>query len=276
MGKIANALEKYKRERSIATERLAIGSPGSALEESPNVLPIYDRNGQNRISQKLFVAAAPESVDAENFRVLRSQIIFPRNGKRPRTIMVASALPGEGKTFVAANLAVSIALGIDEHVLLIDGDLRKPNLEEMLGYYNRNGLHDYLSCGKQLKDLLVRTRVEKLSLLPAGGPCENPSELLASQLMRELLEEVQARYQDRYIIIDVPPSEITSETNILARYVDGVVLVVMNQRSPREAIQRTVENVGREKILGIVFNGYRQSHKTYGRYYQSYYSPKKK
>ena len=188
--------------------------------------------------------------------------------------MVASAVPGEGKTFVSANLAVSIALGIDEYVLLVDCDLRRPNLHEMLGYTNPEGLHEYLIGKKELPDLIIRTQIGKLSLLPGGNSPPNPSELLASTRMEAFLEEVKGRYEDRFIVIDSPPSQITSEANVLARHVDGVILVVMAQRSPRAVVSKTIDNLGREKILGVVFNGYSQDIKGYYKYYKKYYKQK--
>ncbi len=93
--------------------------------------------------------------------------------------------------------------------------------------------------------------------------------------MQEFLEEAKGRYQDRFIIIDVPPSQVTAETNVLASYVDGIIFVVMAQESPREIIQRSIENLGTKKILGIVFNGYSKAHKSYHKYYKKYYEKKR-
>ena len=264
MGKIYAALERHKKEKSIKTESLPIGEPPLA----------HELLVQNGFSPKLLVLSAPESLETENFKTLRSQILFPSNGERPRTIMVTSAFPGEGKTFVSANLAVSLALGIDEYVLLVDCDLRSPNLHEMLGYSNTEGLHEYLTGRRNLPDLIIRTRIEKLSLLTAGSSPSNPAELLASTMMKEFLEEVRGRYQDRFIIIDANPTQVTAEANVLANYVDGIIVVVMAQKSPRETIQRSIEDLGKKNILGIVFNGYNKAHKSYHKYYKKYYKKK--
>jgi exopolysaccharide/PEP-CTERM locus tyrosine autokinase len=274
MGKISNALERHKKEKAIKAERLPVGEPERLVKKRSQPLPTRELIIRDGFSPKLLVLSVPESFDAENFKILRSQILFPKNGERPRTIMVTSAFPGEGKTFVAANLAVSLALGIDEYVLLVDCDLRNPDLHHMLGYSNTEGLHEYLTGQRELADLFIRTRIEKLSLLTAGSSSPNPSELLASTMMKEFLEEVKGRYQDRFIIIDVPPSHITAETNVLTNYVDGVIFVVMAQKSSRETIQRSIENLGKKKILGIVFNGYAQSYKGYQDYYKKYYGRK--
>jgi len=274
MGKIFDALERHKKEKSINAERLPIGESRNRIREVPKPSPALESFIHNDFSPKLLALAAPESLDAENFKILRSQILFPKDGKRPRTIMVTSAFPGEGKTFLASNLAVSLALGINEYVLLIDCDLRRPYLHKMFGYSNFEGLHEYLTGRKELPDLLIRTSIEKLTLLTSGSAPPNPSELLSSIKMREFLEEVKDRYQDRFIIIDAPPSQVSAETNVLSNYVDGIIFVVMAKKSPKETIQRSIENLGRQKIFGIVFNGYSQSYKSYRKYYKNYYRDK--
>ncbi len=274
MGKISTAFERHKKEKSIKAERLPIGEAENLIKQGLKAPAHHESIIQNGFSPKLVALSAPESIDAENFRILKSQILFPKDGESPRTIMVTSAFPGEGKTFTSANLAVSLALGIDEYVLLVDCDLRKPNLHEIFGYSNTEGLHEYLTGKRELPELLIRTKVEKLSLLTAGSLSSNPAELLSSTMMKEFLKEVRGRYQDRFIIVDVPPSQVTAETNVLANYVDGIIFVVMAQKSPRETIKRSIENLGKKKILGIVFNGYSKAHKSYHKYYKKYYEKK--
>jgi protein-tyrosine kinase len=274
MGKISDAFERHQKEKSMKAQRLFIAETEKATKKVAGSPILRQFITQSDLSHKLVVLSAPESVDAEDFKTLRSQILFPKNSERPRTIMVTSAFPGEGKTFVAANLAVSLALGINEYVLLVDADLRKPNLHEMFGYSNTEGLHEYLAGRRKLPDLIIRTRIEKLSLLAAGSSPSNPAELLSSTMMKEFLQEVKGRYQDRFIIIDANPTQITAEANVLANYVEGIIFVVMAQKSPRETIQRSIEDLGKKKILGIVFNGYSKAHKNYHKYYKKYYNKK--
>ncbi|MBW1922166.1 MAG: polysaccharide biosynthesis tyrosine autokinase [Deltaproteobacteria bacterium] len=271
MGKISDALERRRKETALKSEKHPLAVPERIVEErSPKIIskPLLDFTG---FSHKLVVVTAPDSMDAENFKVLRGQILFPQKGEPPRCIMVTSAFPGEGKTYVAANLAVSIALGINEHVLMVDCDLRRPSLHKMLGYKRAEGLREYLRGERDLPELLVKTKIDKLSLLMAGKPAHNPSELLASSAMREFIREVKNRYDDRYIILDATPSQVTAEANVLAHNVDGVVFVVMNQKAPRETVRRSIENLGKNKIIGIVFNGYSKSYKAYDKYYKRYY-----
>ena len=271
MGKITNAFERYQRERTVKTERLPLGkSEDFAPEEAVSPL-VHETFLDRGFNPKLVVLSAPESMEAENFKILKSQILFPKEGEIPRLIMVTSAFPGEGKTFVSANLAVSLAQGINEHVLLVDCDLRKPSLNKMLGYSNAEGLHEYLTGKKELSDLIIKTRIEKLSLLVGGRSFSHPGELLSSKRMKEFLQKAKGRNGDRFVILDTTPSQITAETAVLANYVDAIIFVVMAGKSPKETIQRSIENLGKKKVIGIVFNGYSQSRKPYYKYYKRYY-----
>ena len=201
----------------------------------------------------------PASVEAEIFKILRSNILFPKNsGPPPRTILVTSAIPGDGKSFVAANLAVSMAQGVEDHVMIMDCDLRRSTIHRRFGFHDDvPGLSDYLSRQQPLASLLQKTAVDKLTLLPSGPPPQNPSELLSSPARRELLVEVRDRYPDRYIVVDSPPPQLTAETTALAKYVDGIILVVKYASTPKALLTELVEKLGKEKIIGVVMNSYR-------------------
>jgi protein-tyrosine kinase len=218
------------------------------------------------IDKNLICALKPRSFEAEQFKMLRTKLLHPLSGEAPRTIMVTSGLPGEGKSFIAANLAVSIAQNINEHVLLMDCDLRLPSIGKTFGIGNVSGLSEYLADGLSVPDLLCKTMIEKLTVLPAGRPPANPAELLSSEKMFDLLEDVKSRYKDRYIIIDSPPPHLTSEAHVLARRVDGIILVIRQGNSNRKIIAGLVEMLGKKKILGVVFNGVDAQSFGYGGY----------
>ena len=193
--------------------------------------------------------------------------------------MITSSVPDEGKSLISANLAVSIAQSIQEYVLLIDCDIRRPCIHRQFGFSQVPGLSDHLSKGIPISSLLLRTKVNKLSILPGGSPPHNPSELVSSQQMSKLLQEVKYRYSDRFIIIDSPPPKLTAEASALFRQVDGVILVVEYGRTSREMVSDLVNSVGKEKIIGVVLNklDMRFAHyyglgkyKTYSKYYQKY------
>jgi exopolysaccharide/PEP-CTERM locus tyrosine autokinase len=225
----------------------------TGADRFPAVVP--GASFDNKMLHKNLVSLVnPQSYEAEQFKILRNNLLFPVAGKAPQSILITSSLPGEGKSFVAANLAVSIALNVKQHVLLIDCDLRKPDLHRIFGLGDGPGLSDYLAERRNLASLLQRTEVERLSLLPGGPIPPNPSELMSSERMSEMLEEVKQRYNDRLIVIDSPPPGLAAETSYLARQVDGILLVVQHGKTPREDVEDLMDTVGSEKILGTVIN----------------------
>lgn len=193
---------------------------------------------------------------AESFRILRSRILHPLDDKPPpRTILVTSAEPEEGKTFVATNLAITLAQGMDQYSMLVDCDLRNPSVGKMFGIGNGNGLTNYLEAGDDIGGLIQKSAMDKLSLLTSGISPSNPSELLGSEKMNKLVKELSSRYEDRLIIFDTPPLHIASESLVLSQKVDGVILVVRFGGAGRENVLRALDNIGRERIIGVVFNG---------------------
>jgi len=216
------------------------------FKNSPKDSTNFDRN--------LITILNPKTFEAEQFRMLKSHLTFPASGKPLRSILVTSALPGEGKSFVASNLAISISQNINEHVLLVDCDIRKPTLHKNFGFNVTPGLSAYLSDNIPLPTLFLKTNINKLTILPAGNPPENPVELLSSIKMSKLLEEIKERYQDRYVILDTPPPPLTSETKIIGNQVDGAIIVVKYGSTPRKLVSDLVNMFGKEKIIGVVFN----------------------
>ena len=221
--------------------------------------------------EDLFTLFRPNSVISEHFKVTRTILMSMLKGKGMKTILVTSSLPLEGKSFVASNLALSIASGLDRYVLLVDADLRKPVQQEIFKINSELGLTDYLVDEKhRLIDLIQKTPVRKLSLLPAGSSYENSSELLSSELMTLFVQEVKYRYDDRYIIIDSPPAYI-SEPLALAEKVDYVVLVVRAGKTDKKLVQETAKNIGMHKIIGVVLNHCdikKTAYYSYGYYYE--------
>lgn len=205
--------------------------------------------------RRLYKAVNKDPILPEVFKSLRSRILHPLDGgKVPRTIMVTSARPGEGKTFITANLGISLASGIDQHALLVDCDLRKPSLAKMFGLPGVNGLSNYLRGQATLPELLSKTSVEKLSVLTSGVVPRNPAELLSSARMQAMVVELSSRYDDRIIIFDSPPMLVAAEASVLAGQVDAIILVVRQHGAGKGEISKLIELIGDERILGIVFN----------------------
>ena len=194
---------------------------------------------------------------SESIRALRTRILHPADGRIPRSVLVTSATPGEGKSFVCGTLGIMLAQGIDHYALMVDCDLRRPALHRMFGLQVDRGLVNFLRDGENLAKLILPSGVETLSLLPAGSPPVNPAELLGSESMIHLVDELEGRYEDRIILLDSPPLHSASETAILAQRVDQVILVVRAGASRREHVQRVVDQIGADKVAGVVFNAHR-------------------
>ena len=277
MGKIFDALAKSKKEHikpsSTNEENTMLTNQHQKIVTPSAIAGTFSGNNINR---NLVALINPSSFEAEQFKLLRTNLLFPVSGKPPRTIIITSAVPGEGKSFVAANLAVSIAQGINEHVLLMDCDMRMPSIHRFFGFGNVQGLSDYLVNGSSLSSSLLKTKVEKLTILPGGKRQHNPAELLASKKMSQLLADVKIRYPDRYIIIDSPPPQLTAETGAIARQVDGIIIVVKFGSTRHELVEDTLKKLDKKKILGVIINRFDiQSMKYgYGRYgkYGKYYA----
>jgi len=268
LGKIHDALVKSDKESKSPTSTkkaytFKVYDRKAREKESSDVIRTVFKN---RDADKNLVSLfEPQSFEAEQFKHLRTNILFPVSGKLPRSIMVTSAVPDEGKSFVSSNLAVSIAQNIDQHVLLMDCDIRNATIHSNFGFGDVAGLSEYLSKGTSLSSLLLKTEINKLTILPGGKPPENPAELMSSNRMSNLLKEVTSRYGDRYIIIDSPPPHMTSETRVIARQVDGILIVVKSGSTDREMVEELVEMMGKEKVLGVVLNWFDMSSmKNYG------------
>ena len=273
MGKISDALEKFN-----LSEPPPAAEQEVKVEENLESLPykeptdfIEPRFQKKRIDPKLVTLLEPQAFESEQFKMLRTNLLFPSSGTPPRSIMVTSALPGEGKSFLSSNLAVTIAQNINEHVLLMDCDMRRPSINRIFGFGRVPGLSEHLSHDTPLSSLILKTGIKKLSLLPAGIPPANPAELLSSVKMSNLLMEVKERYPDRYVIIDSPPPQLTAEAKVIARQVDGVLLVVKYHGTNRHMVAELVDKLSKDKVLGVVMNFFDNRVGAYQGKYGDYY-----
>lgn len=198
----------------------------------------------------------PHSPTAEEYRKLKSVLVKMTKGEDffKNTIMVTSAVPHEGKTLTALNLAISLAQEFDHTVLLVDADLRSPSVQRYLNIDSGQGLSDVLLGGTDIGDTIIATGIGKLSIIPAGHAVSNPVELFTSQKMKELIEEMKYRYPDRYLIFDTPPILLFAETRSLAHQMDGVLFVVKERLASHENIKEAVEALKGCELLGMVYN----------------------
>lgn len=213
-----------------------------------------------RLQQMGVVTAdGARSSAAEDFRIIKRPLLrsaaaaMAAGIPNGNLIVVSSALPGEGKTWCSVNLAMSIAMEQDHRVLLVDADVARPSVLKLLGLAPAPGLMDVLlSDRRSLADVILRTNIANLSLLPAGRNSAHATELLASHTMSTLLAELAQRYPDRIVIFDSPPLLLTSEASVLAAQMGQVVMVVeaeaTTERDVREALRR-LENCPRVDLI---------------------------
>lgn len=193
---------------------------------------------------------SPRSLVADQFRVVKRPLIRNAVGKHARDIargnliMVTSARAGEGKTFTAINLAMSMANELDTTVLLVDADVTRPSIMETLGLTRSAGLMDLLRSGStDLSGSLLRTNVDKLTLLPSGTPHARATEMLASEAMARLLQEMAVRYADRIIVFDSPPLLQATESRVLATHMGQIVLVVQAEQTLQSDVQAALATI---------------------------------
>ena len=203
----------------------------------------------------------------QQFRMIKRPLLINAFGagitpavKNGRRVMVTSAFAGEGKSFCAINLAMSIAAERDTHVLLVDADVARPSLPRELGIESSRGLMDWLTdTSLDIGELVQPTNVDKLSILTAGRHHEQATEFLASESMGQLLDHLSDRYDDRIIIFDTPPLLITTEARVLAAYMGQIVMVVEAGRTSREAVKDALASIGSPEVVGMVLNKSRES-----------------
>ena len=278
MSRIQEILKKAERDggvhrtRAIVTDRPAT-SVAHALVDTPPVsrveAPVVDppaigfapatpvspavaRHASTHVDPRLVAANAPQSLAAEQYRLLRTRVTRAENGRAFRSIIITSPNKGDGKSLTAANLALTMAQEFQQRVLLIDCDLRRPSVHRLFGLTEGPGLGDVLMSAAELDHALVALPEYHLTVLPAGLPPSRPAELLGSSAMRRILDTLRSRF-DR-ILIDVPPVAPLADLHILAPMVDGLLMIVRAGITPKPAIERALSGLDMSKVLGLVLN----------------------
>ena len=228
---------------------------------------------ESRTNSSLIAFDDKKSPLSEAYRSIGTYIQFSAAGKPPKTILVTSSRQGEGKSTTVVNAAIAMAHSVGKGII-IDADLRKPQLHKFFDADNTRGLSDYLTGNAALHtDLVQKTKVENLDIITSGIIPPNPSELLASQRMREMLQELAAEYD--FIFIDSPPILGMSDSVVLSTMTDGVIIVIRARQTTKDhaAQSRKLLQGVNAKILGVVLNGVTSSDLRYGSYdyYYSYY-----
>jgi protein-tyrosine kinase len=233
------------------------GRPASPASSPARIFRI-DRDRLRR--QSMTTPDGERTPMAESFRRIKRQILAnlaaPRTGAPPANlVLVTSALPKEGKTFCTINLSISLALEMDRTVLLVDGDVAKPSVPQALGLEAEKGLMDVLLDRRiDLAEVLWKTDLGKLALLPVGTGHRHATELLASDAMRGLLREMAERYHDRIIVFDSPPLLAVSEASVLASQMGQIVVVVEAGKTSEAELKDALGRIDSDKVTGLLLN----------------------
>ncbi|MFT5441080.1 MAG: protein-tyrosine kinase [Myxococcota bacterium] len=229
--------------------------------ERKSSIPVAD---VNEVNKRRIAILRPESYISEQFRMLRGRIDSLAAQRPLKTVGMTSANPGEGKSTAAINLAVVESLGLEKRILLVDCDMRRPTVHRSLGVAPDMGLAEILLGRATLEQSVVRAEGTNLDALVVRSQPDNPSELLASEQMKALLEEMTKRY-DR-IILDTPATLGLPDSKIVSELCDGVVVVVRADVTPREEVGAVLDILDRRRILGMILNGADISRESYGYY----------
>jgi len=206
---------------------------------------------------------------SEEFRTLRSRLYHAREKMPLKKVLVTSALPKEGKSFTASNLAQVLVRQHGRRVLLVDADLRGPRLHIMLGTTSSPGLADYLQGRSDEFSIMQRGPMENLFFIPSGQEISDPAELVANGRLKLLLQRVEALFD--WIIIDSPPAVPVSDASVLAKACDGVLMVVRSNATPVDMARRARQEFPDEALIGVVLNGTNMDAMPYTRYYYDAY-----
>jgi capsular exopolysaccharide synthesis family protein len=213
----------------------------------------------------------PKSMFSEAYRSVRTSILLSFSEKPPRTVVVSSPNPAEGKTTTAINTAIALSQ-TGAQVVIIDADMRKPKIHQVFDQENGVGLSNFLSGNAELKSIIKNSKISNLYYIPSGPIPPNPSELLGSNLFKNAIQFLGQQFD--HILIDSPPILGFTDSTILSSLVEGVIVVVKGGKTPRETLQRAKTTLLQvdAKILGVVINRVDLRRNDYGSYYYKYHS----
>ncbi|MCI0663722.1 MAG: CpsD/CapB family tyrosine-protein kinase [Acidobacteria bacterium] len=229
---------------------------------------VCERISSNRLHPRLILVTEPHAQECEQYRTLRTQLFHATEKNRTQVVVVTSALAGEGKTSTVLNLALAIAQSKEKRILLIDGDLRRPNVASFLGLQPKTGLGEILRGEHEVLSSIFCLEGIDLYLLPVCQEANNPTELLSSERFGETIALLREYFD--FILFDSPPVMPFADSRLLANHADAVILVVRAGMAPYETVEKAIDALPRERILGVVLNG--AEHIREAGYYDYYYN----
>jgi capsular exopolysaccharide synthesis family protein len=215
------------------------------------------------------VLASATSLAAEQYRMIRAKLMRLKTERPLTAVAITSAVVGEGKSTTSSNLAYVLSRSVGQRVVLVDCDLRRPALHRLFGQPIGPGLADVLRDGHSADDILRPLEDGRLWLLTSGRPPSNPSELLGSEAMDRLLDHLRSRFE--FIILDVPPVLPLADPFVLGCKADGLVMVIRAGRTPRDVVTMALDNIPRDRLVGVVLNDVQADDSPYQRYAHAQY-----
>ena len=272
MSRIEKALEKALELRKTVQDIPGEKAPLPDKKDVSETFKMADVSvNPDLVHDHIICIKDPHSSIAIQYKRLRVKLLQDTLRDFHNTIMITSPEIGDGKTITAINLAVAIAQEIDHTALLVDADLQNPSVHKYLGIKPRYGLCDYLKGNVELSEIIIKTGIGKLAFVPAGSSSQISTELISSEMMRNLIQELKNRYRDRYIIFDSPPVLISADTISLSNYMDGVLLVVRADHTTPKTASLAISQMRGSTMLGVVFNSVpRELAKNLYPYYYNY------
>lgn len=258
MDRIKRALEKNKsRKHHVLRRQSEPEQKVSTIHPHDDIKYTQSRRiqvSQNILSENRIIAGNRADPRATYFRMLRTQVLHTMRENRWISLAVTGPLAGVGKSLVATNLAISLSLEVNQTVLLVDLDLRRPTLHKNFNFEPDFGLLDYLNGDVELTDLLVNPMFKRLLLLPGKGSTSESSELLSSPRMLDLFEELKSRYESRIIIYDLPPLLNIDDSMVILPNVDSTLLVVENGKNTQSEVLNSLRLLEGTNLIGTVLN----------------------
>ncbi|MBN2374343.1 AAA family ATPase [bacterium] len=206
------------------------------------------------LKENRLIALFDELPQADQYKILKTQVLQRTKIRGLNTLMITSPSANEGKSLTAANLAICLAKELQNTVLLADLDLRTPSLHSLFGLSPVRGISDFFMRDTPLSELLISPGIHKLTILPGHERVYNSSEVMGSPKMKNLIEEMKQRYQDRYIIFDSPPLLDYADSLILSDYVDGIILVTEYAKTLFDKLEKAAQLLQGKNLIGTVLN----------------------
>lgn len=255
------------RSRQTETQRLREELSFQAVTRTSREIPV-EHLVTSRLHQRLIVLTEPTAAECEQYRMLRTQLFHAAEKRQTQVVVITSALAGEGKTSTTLNLALAVAQSKESRVLVIDGDLRRPNVASYLGMRPKLGLSEVLKGEIEPLDSIVCLDEPELYVLPISRESSNPTELLSSERFAETIKELRDYFD--FILIDSPPVMPFADSRLLSNHSDAVILVVRAGKAHYETVEKAAEALPSGRILGVVLNDAQHIRET--DYYDYYYS----